>query len=461
MKRKTDFTALARVSMFIITGSILILACTKSRNFDLLPTDCATDLEVNTTYSEVKNLYVDQTFQIQQDLIIEGYVSSSDEAGNFFSVLHFQDSPSNPSEGFEIEIDLRDSHLFYPVGSKIYIKLKGLYLGRSKDIHKIGGVFTSFGNTSVGRLPSSVVDKHIFVACDEKTAIEPSLISFSDIPKNLTNTLVQFNGLELSETELGKPFAVEGKETERNLTDCNDNEIVLLNSGFSDFQAEPLPEGNGSITGVLLRENDNYRLAIRNLEDIDFNNERCADLVDEFSSNHIFISELADPDNNLAARFVELYNSAQEPLDLKGWTLRRYTNTNTEISSTVDLTDFIIGAESRFVISPNASEFETVYGFAPDLAAGKNSPADSNGDDNLELVDPFGTVIDVFGIIGEDGTGTDHEFEDGRAVRNTGITQGNFNYTFSEWTVYNDSGDSGTIKAPQMAPQDFTPGKPE
>ncbi len=461
MKKTANFTKYAKPVMLILAASILTLACTKSRNFDPPPADCITDIVANTTYAEVKNLYVDQTFQIQQDLIIEGYVSSSDEAGNFFSVLHFQDSPVNPSEGFDIEIDLRDSHLFYPIGSKIYIKLKGLYLGRSKDVFKIGGVFTSFGNESVGRLPSTVVDNHIFVSCEEKARIEPSLISFPDIPTNLTNTLVRLDGFEVSEAELGKSFATEGRETERMLTDCNDNKIILLNSGFSDFQAELLPQGNGSITGVLLRENDEYRLAIRSLGDIDFNKERCAELIDEFSSNQIFISELADPDNNIAARFVELYNSAKEPLDMKGWTLRRYTNANTEISSTVDLSDVTIGAESTLVISPNATEFETVYGFAPDLAVGKNSPADSNGDDNLELVDPFGTVVDVFGVIGEDGTGTNHEFEDGRAVRNAEITDGNPTYNFSEWTIYNDSGESGTIKLPQNAPSDFTPGKRE
>lgn len=459
MKGTVNFTNYAKPAMLIVAASLLSLACTKSRNFDPPPSDCGTDLTANTTYAEVKNLYVDQTFQIQQDLIIEGYVCSSDEAGNFFSVLHFQDSPVNPSEGFEIEIDVRDSHLFYPVGSKIFIQLKGLYLGKSKNVFKVGGVFTSFGNTSVGRLPSTVVDNHISVACDEPVDVEPSIISFPDIPKNLTNTLVRLDGFELSEAEIGKTFAVESKETERTLIDCNDNEIVLLNSGFSDFQAEILPEGNGSIIGVLLRENDKYRLAIRSLADIDFGNERCTDLVDEFSSKQVFISELADPDNNIAARFVELYNAAKDPLYLKGWTLRRYTNANTEISSTVDLSDFNIGAKSALIISPNATEFELVYGFAPDLALGKNSPADSNGDDNIELVDPFGTVIDVFGIIGEDGTGTDHEFEDGRAVRNANITQGNPTYAIGEWIIYNDSGDSGTIKVPQNAPEDFTPGE--
>jgi len=84
------------------------------------------------------------------------------------------------------------------------------------------------------------------------------------------------------------------------------------------------------------------------------------------------------------------------------------------------------------VISPNAEEFEVVYGFPPDLEVGGNSPADSNGDDNLELVDPFGKRVDVFGVIGEDGSGTNHEFRNGRALRNSTVNEGNPVYTFSE-----------------------------
>ncbi len=441
--------------------SVLLFGCVKDRNFNPPESSCASVLIANATYAKVKALYADETIQIQEDLIIEGYVVSSDIEGNFFNVLHFQNNFVAPTEGFQIEIDVRDTHLFYPVGSKIYIKLKGLYLGKSKDVFKIGGVFTAFGNVSVGRLPAAVVNQHISVSCDEKAIVQPVQISIDNLHKRLTNTLVQFDNIEIIEEELDLPFAVEREETERTLIDCNDNETTLLNSGFSDFQPELLPNKKGSIVGVLLRDKKNYRLAIRSLEDIDFNNERCEDLIDEFTSNAIFISELADPNNSTGARFVELYNSANEPLSLKGWQLYRYTNGNTEISSTLNLSDISIAAQSTLVISPNVMEFELIYGFAPDITAGTNSPADSNGDDNLVLIDPFGNVIDIFGVIGEDGTGTNHEFEDGRAQRNMNITTGNQQYTFSEWTIYNDSGGSGTINQPQNAPNDFTPGDRE
>ncbi len=437
---------------------LLCMACVKDRDFDSSTENCTDDLVPNATFGQVKALYNGELLQIQEDWIIEGYVVSSDRAGNFFSVLHFQDRPMNPTEGFQIEIDVRDNHLLFPVGSRILIKLKGLYLGQSRDVFKLGGTFAAFGTTSVGRLPALKVPEHIFVTCDGVSQIAAQTVSIPNLRANMTNTLVRFEALEFLEEELDSVFARQFEETERTLTDCFDNELALLNSGFSDFQSAPLPQDNGTITGVLLRENEDYFLAIRDLNDINFTNQRCEELITEFTSPSIFISELADPNNNTVARFVELYNSNSEPLDLNGWSLKRYTNANTEVSSMIDLSGLIINGEETLVISPNTAEFQMVYGFSPDLEVGTNSPADSNGDDNLALVDPFGTVIDIFGIIGEDVTGTNHEFEDGRAVRNLEISQGNATYTFSEWTIFNDSGEAGTINQPQNAPEDFNPG---
>lgn len=416
------------------------------------------NLVANTSFSQVKALYQGTLLQIQDDLVIEGYVVSSDRAGNFFSVLYFQDGPVNPSEGFQIQIDVRDNHLLYPVGRKILIKLKGMYLGKRKGVFTLGGTFAAFGTTSVGRLPALKVPEHLFVSCSDRVSVMPRTISIPQMDSTMTNTLVRFQELEFIERELDSLFAQKAEETERTLMDCQDNELILLNSGFSDFQAEPLPQGRGSVTGVLLRENDDYFLAIRDLQDFVFDQDRCADVVTEFTSEQIFFSELADPNNNSRARFVELYNAATEPLDLNGWTIRRYTNANTEVSSMIDLTGLIIGAQATLVISPRASEFETVYGFAADLGVGTNSPADSNGDDNLELVDPFGKVIDVFGVVGEDGSGTNHEFEDGKAVRKLEVSRANTIYTFSEWIIFNDSGAAGTTNAPQNAPEDLNPG---
>jgi|GEM_PF-6511193 len=174
----------------------------------------------------------------------------------------------------------------------------------------------------------------------------------------------------------------------------------------------------------------------------------------------VYISELADPNNNSGARFVELYNAGTAPVNLgTGWYLTRWTNANTSPSTGNDIMlTGTIAPGATYVVSPNGSAFTAAYGFAPDQAASTGGPADSNGDDQIALVDDTGTTVDFWGVIGEDGSGTGHEFEDGRANRKLTVTAGNPTWTQSEWDIWNDTGGGGTIQDPQDAPADFTPG---
>jgi hypothetical protein len=410
------------------------------------------------TIQEVKNMYQGEVIEITQDWTLEGYIISSDEEGNFFNSLHFQDSPANPKEGFQIDIDIRDSHLLYGVGNKIYIKLNGLYIGESKGVLKLGGAYTLFGNLTISRLPVLSVANHVWIACDEDVQIIPKPLGIEMLTDQLVNTLVEVENVEVADEELGLPFAEKQEMTKRILVNCTGDKLAMLNSGYSNFYEAMLPTMNGSMTGVLVKENNEFQLIIRDSLDISFDQERCEEIITEFTSNEVFISELADPDNNSGARFVELFNAGTEAISLNGWSLRRYTNDNLLVSSAIDLSSYVIEANQTLVIASNVLEFELTYGFAPDVKAGSNSPADSNGDDNLELVDPFGKIIDVFGVVGEDGSGTNHEFEDGRAFRNMVVVKGSPVYTFSEWTVFNDTGASGTSNQPKNAPEDFTPG---
>lgn len=447
-----------RKTLIFIYVLIYTLSCINHNDFSSPNSSCIEDeVKVNSSFADVKALYNEEIVQIQDELVIEGYVVSSDKAGNFFGTLHIQDSPSDPTEGFQVDIDMRDSHLFYRVGEKINIKLKGLYLDESNGIYRVGGVYRNAGGTlSAGRLPAAKVKEHVFNACGPIQILAPKNVSVTELNDKLINTLIQFDDLQVAEENLGQPYAVPGEYTDRTLKNCNGNTIILRNSGYADFQNEILPGGSGSVVGVLGKYGNNYQLIIRDVNDCNFTNP----YPDCYANDvFVFISELADPDNNLAARFIELYNSSDVDINLNGWELRRYTNENTEVSSRIDLSGYTISSKSTLVIAGNAVEFEAVYGFAPDLeAASSSSAANSNGDDNIELVNSAGTVIDLFGVVGEDGSDTNHEFEDGRAVRNPGINKGNPVYTVSEWTVFNDTGEAGTINQPQQAPDDFTPG---
>ena len=185
--------------------------------------------------------------------------------------------------------------------------------------------------------------------------------------------------------------------------------------------------------------------------------------ISGLSFGQVIITELADPNGATSARFVEIYNVSDSDVDLTGWELRRWTNANTEPQGTgVDLSSIgTLSSGSFALIAANATEFETVYGIPADISAGTGGAADSNGDDQIAIFDDTDQTIDIFGVPGEDGSGTCHEFEDGRAERVSSVSASSATWNESEWNVWADSTVSGCTShtnSPRTAPTDYDPG---
>ena len=177
----------------------------------------------------------------------------------------------------------------------------------------------------------------------------------------------------------------------------------------------------------------------------------CSNLV---IAQGLMITEITDPQNSSdAGRYVEIYNPSTDDIDLStGYALQRWTNGNADPQSAVALTG-IIAAGGFYVVCNDASKFLATYGMEASQDIGYGGPADSNGDDNIALLGIDGSVIDMFGVPGEDGTGTGHEFEDGRAERlcNAGAS---YSWEATDWNIDNDSGGGD---GNQYAPEGFDP----
>jgi len=120
----------------------------------------------------------------------------------------------------------------------------------------------------------------------------------------------------------------------------------------------------------------------------------------------------------------------------------------------VELSGIII-PRGGFIIISNTG-YATIFNDTPNI---ESTYISGNGDDVYELVDNTGTTIDIFGIIGEDGNGTNWEYLDGRVVRNLIIAEPNPNFRSSEWTIFSNASNS-LITNPnslQNAPDDFNP----
>ncbi|WP_299127468.1 T9SS type A sorting domain-containing protein [uncultured Winogradskyella sp.] len=190
-------------------------------------------------------------------------------------------------------------------------------------------------------------------------------------------------------------------------------------------------------------------------------------MISCFTFSQVIITEIADPNNNANARFIELHNLGTTAVDFtegNGWQIDKYTNASATVSISLDLTG-TIPAGGFYIIAydlNDAGEFQSTYGFAPDqLDNVNNGVAGSNGDDDIVLVDGTDTIVDFFGVPAVDNSSTCAEYEDGRAERLTSVTAGSATFDESQWNVWADSTVNDCTShqnAPRTAPEDYDPG---
>ncbi len=389
---------------------------------------------------------------------VEGRVISSDEWGNFYREIYLQD-PEGVGPVLVLHTDLLESHKAYPVGSLLRLSLQGACVRKSDGLLHIGAVEEVFGNPVLGPIPAPLLGEYIPEGCVQPGDPVVESLNVSELTQVKPGKLVRLDSVQFSPDAVGLPFATTGVDSRLQLEDCNGAVASFFTSGYADFRDQLVPSESLSITGVLLPGDDAAQIAVRSWEDIGILDGRCDPGPNLEVANELLITEVADPENLPAARFVELQNPTDQRVRLDGWSLERYTNDALEPGSIYELDGFVLEPLALLVIARDSSVFRQTYGFAPEDEAGRNSVADSNGDDNLLLRKPDGSIADLLGRIGEDGSGTDHEFEDGRAYRKVEINSGNGVFDASEWIFWNDTGASGTLNLPQQAPQDYDPGE--
>ncbi|NCD21923.1 MAG: hypothetical protein EOL90_03150, partial [Spartobacteria bacterium] len=162
----------------------------------------------------------------------------------------------------------------------------------------------------------------------------------------------------------------------------------------------------------------------------------------------LFISEVADPNDVANSKFIELYNASGAAIDFSAgpWYLWRQANGGTWANT--PLTG-VIPAGGTFVVAYSQTTYESTFGKAADQYSGIVS---GNGDDGYFLVQggdavTMGTIVDVYGVIDQDGTGYAWDYLDRNAVRNADVAEPNATWTAAEWTV-----PASTVNAADMTP---------
>lgn len=217
------------------------------------------------------------------DDIIEAYVTSSDEGGNFYKSISFVSADG--TVGFSIPIDDYNLYSKYEPGRKVYVNLKDLYIvkdfGGSVSGTVIGSLYNNntVENTSddeVSRLSIAQYKSILTPSCteykSEQDLIQPMTIQQAKSDQNL-NKLILLDGVQFADASVGGPYAGV-YSTDHTIKDVNNNSLIVRVSSFATFATKTVPSGSGKIVGVMTKYNGTYQFMIRTINDVQLNNPR-------------------------------------------------------------------------------------------------------------------------------------------------------------------------------------------
>lgn len=198
----------------------------------------------NTTLSSLRSMYKGYTFEIADDIIVEGVATSSDKAGNFYRTFTINDGTA----GAEIMAGTNDLHNSYPPGCRVFVKVKGCAVGMSRSVLQIGMMPESFENYETDYFYSDVLlDRHI-VRSGESVNVDIRTLEYEELTPSACGMPVRICDLY--------PVGTSEAETDtwagyRCFTDGNGNAVYTYTSDYADFADRALPASSVDITGIL------------------------------------------------------------------------------------------------------------------------------------------------------------------------------------------------------------------
>lgn len=269
-----------KIAFFVVVLASLV-SCV-DRDFDApdLNKGCVTRTATKTVQQVFEQTTTTATKYTEND-IIEAYVTSSDEGGNFFKQISF--IATDGSRGFQIPIDQFGLFTEFEPGRKVYVNLRATdstYTVIDHSFLNIGRRNPDFTNR-VRRLENHEFRNIIEKSCERVP--EESFLKTITIAEAKNNdqlhSLIEFDNVQFTEASLGKNFydpSVNniGGATNHQITDTNGNTVIVRVSSFADFAALKIPSGSGKLRGVMTKFNNDFQFMIRTIEDVQLNDPR-------------------------------------------------------------------------------------------------------------------------------------------------------------------------------------------
>ena len=254
------------IFVVLFAMALLFASCDLEPDVAPMPTFVG---EANTTIAELLAMHTIgsedsyDSIPVGSNIIICGYVSTSDEWGNNYKYINIEDETG----GIQIKIDNKALYHKYSVGQRVYVKCDGLVLGDYRKLPQLD----LWANGSMQPIPSFKAYLYIFPDGSPMGAPNPivmtSIPKANDIPSTMYNRRVVLEGATFVEGGIAT-FSDLGASTSHDIQMTDGTTITLRTSNYATFASDILPVGTGEITGILTRYNNYVQLVINSPADL-------------------------------------------------------------------------------------------------------------------------------------------------------------------------------------------------
>lgn len=264
--------------IIVIFICLLFASCLKKKNE--LPDvygndDLASLVNYNLKKLNELNPIEGAPLHLDSNWIIAATVIADDESGNFSNQIIIEDS----SAGISLKLNENSLYTRFPIGRKVYVKLKGLYLGNENGTAQLGAspAPDNSGLMQVSDIPSKTIGQHIF-ASKSNLIINPISVKMEELiapRKDLINRLIRIENVEMDNPFFDNLYAEPTAASSIKIRDCSGHSIQLRTSNYARFQAYETPKGKGQISAVYSVYKGTGQLTIRDTNDLQLYQNRC------------------------------------------------------------------------------------------------------------------------------------------------------------------------------------------
>ena len=255
-----------RITIILTVIAAILAGCNLEPDVAPMPTFIG---EANTTIAELLAMHEIgsedsyDSIPMGSNIIISGYVTTSDEWGNNYKYINIEDETG----GIQIKIDNKALYHKYSVGQRVYVKCDGLVLGDYRKLPQLG----FWANGSMQAIPSFKAYLYLFPDGAPTGGFSPiemtTIPNANDIPATDYNRRVHLTGATFLEGGIAT-FSEPGAATSHDIKMADGTTITMRTSNYATFAGETLPVGTGEITGILTRYNNYVQIVINSPADL-------------------------------------------------------------------------------------------------------------------------------------------------------------------------------------------------